>query len=151
MIYYAPFLFKDLQDNYSNLLTLITHAIKSSEGALRRASIEACRLFIHSKPGYQWLLDNTQATRVIPLALLDQSNYVVAEACQLFAALLTLDAKELLEVMDPSAFIISILDPHCDDKQVISALEFCWAMVNIQQPHTLVYLRTQKLVNLYKH
>ncbi|KAI7890041.1 armadillo-type protein [Mucor mucedo] len=146
VIYYAPFLFTDLQENYASLLTLITNGIKSSEGALRRASIEACRLFIHCPQGYKWLLHNTQATRVIPLALLDQSNYVVAEACQLFAALLTLDAKELLEVMDPSSFIISILDPHCDDKQVISALEFCWVMVNIQQPNALIYLRTKKLL-----
>lgn len=147
MIYHAHFLFAQLQVDYPSLLNLITSGIKSSEGALRRASVEACHLFSHCHGGYQWLLDNTQATSVIPFALLDQSNYVVAEACQLFATLITLDAKELLDIMDPSSFITSILDPHYDDKQVISALEFCWAMVNIRQENALVYIRSRKLVH----
>jgi hypothetical protein len=143
------FMFQQLQADYPSLLVLVTSGIKSSEGALRRASIEACQLFIHCPDGYKWLLHNTQATSFIPFALLDQSNYVVAEACQLFATLLKLDAKELLDVMDPSSFIISILDPQCDEKQIISALEFCWAMVNIKQDNALDYIRSKKLVYLY--
>ncbi|KAI8077520.1 hypothetical protein BDF21DRAFT_439038 [Thamnidium elegans] len=116
--------------SYPKLLLLVTSGIRSSEGALRRACIEACQLFIHCSQGYQWLLNNKQATSFITFAILDQSNYVVAEACRLFSTLLTLNDQSLLDVMDPSSLIISILHPQCDEKQIISALDFCWEILH---------------------
>ncbi|KAI9365601.1 armadillo-type protein [Pilaira anomala] len=124
-------MFKQLQDQYPKLLLLVTSGIRSSEGALRCACIEACKLFIHCPEGYAWLLHNKQATSFITFALLDQSNYVVAEACQLFSTLLKVNAHSLLEAMDPSSLILSILHPDCDEKQIISALDFCWEIVNL--------------------
>lgn len=136
-------LFQELQTGYPELLLLVTNGIRSSEGALRRACIECCQLYIHCSQGYQWLLNNKQATSFITFAILDQSNYVVAEACRLFSTLLTLHDRSLLHVMDPSSLIISILHPQCDEKQIISALDFCWEIVNIK---AIEYMREKKLV-----
>lgn len=139
-------MFKQLQDHYPKLLLLVTSGIRSSEGALRCACIEACKLFIQCPEGYAWLLNNKQATSFITFALLDQSNYVVAEACQLFSTLLKLNARSLLEAMDPSSLILSILHPDCDEKQIISALDFCWEIVNVKEQTALDYIREKKLV-----
>ncbi|KAI9259964.1 hypothetical protein EDC94DRAFT_635351 [Helicostylum pulchrum] len=137
-------MFQELQTSYPKLLLLVTSGIRSSEGALRRACIECCQLFIHCSQGYQWLLNNKQATSFITFAILDQSNYVVAEACRLFSTLLTLHDRSLLDVMDPSSLIISILHPQCDEKQIISALDFCWEIVNIK---AVDYMREKKLLH----
>jgi hypothetical protein len=138
--------FIQLQSHYPDLLSMISSGITSSEGALRCACIEACTLFIYCPEGHQWLLHNDHATSFITFALLDQSNYVVSQACQLFSTLLKLGATDLLSSMDPSTLILSILHPECDQKQIISALDFCWAVVNIKQESAMDYIRSKKLV-----
>lgn len=127
---------------------MISSGITSSEGALRCACIEACIQFIYCPEGSNWLLHNNHATSFITFALLDQSTYVVAQACQLFSTLLKLEQHDLLEIMDPSNLILSILHPQCDQKQIISALEFCWAVVNIKEASAMNYIRSKKLVRL---
>ena len=125
---------------------MLTDGIRSSEGALRCACIEACHLFIHCKEGYHWLLNNEQATLLITYSLLDQSNYVVSEVCQLYSTLLELNAQDLLEIMDPSNLVHSILYPQSDAKQILSALDFCWVVVNTEKENAMIYMTSKKLV-----
>lgn len=141
-------MFNQLLEQYPDLLHMVTSGITSSEGALRCSCIETCRLFIHCSEGYQWLLHNDQAISFITYALLDQSSYVVAEACQLFSTLLRLNAQDLLELMDPSTLIISILHLQSDQKQILSALDFCWAIVKIKEENAMIYIQTKKLVKI---
>ncbi|KAF1800470.1 hypothetical protein FB192DRAFT_1380882 [Mucor lusitanicus] len=146
-------LFQELASDYADVLAMITAGIKSNEAALRCACIEACRLFLRCDSGYTWLLSNDKATSFIPFALLDQSSYVVAEACQLFAALLTLESRELLQLMDPSELIRSILLQSTqgagDQKQILSALDFCWAIVALRDRNTLPYLQSKQLMHFF--
>ncbi|KAL9539350.1 hypothetical protein MBANPS3_010310 [Mucor bainieri] len=146
-------LFQELRSDYADVLAMITAGIKSSEAALRCACIETCRLFLRCESGYTWLLGNDKATSFIPFALLDQSSYVVAEACQLFAALLTLESDQLLQLMDPSELIRSILLQSTqgvgDQKQILSALDFCWAIVALRDPITLPYLQSKQLIHSF--
>lgn len=143
-------LFRELESNYADVLAMITAGIKSNEAALRCACIEACRLFLSCNSGYKWLLGNDKATSFIPFALLDQSSYVVAEACQLFAALLTLESDKLLQLMDPSELIRSILLQSAqgvgDQKQILSALDFCWAIVALRDRNALPYIQSKQMV-----
>jgi hypothetical protein len=146
-------LFQELESNYLDLLAMLTTGIKSNEAALRCACIEACRLFLWCDKGYNWLLNNEKATYLIPFALLDSSSYVVAEACQLFAALLTFKSNALLQKMDPSELIRSILLQSTqgvgDQKQILSVLDFCWAIVALRDQNTLRYLQSKQLVTNY--
>ncbi|CAO0803180.1 unnamed protein product [Mucor circinelloides] len=146
-------LFQELASDYADVLAMITAGIKSNEAALRCACIETCRLFLWCDSGYRWLLGNEKATSFIPFALLDQSSYVVAEACQLFAALLTLKSDELLQLMDPSELIRSILLQSAqgvgDQKQILSALDFCWAIVALKDRNTLPYIQSKQLLHSF--
>ncbi|KAI8642330.1 armadillo-type protein [Parasitella parasitica] len=134
-------LFQELKSGHPDLLAMVTTGIKSNEATLRCACIEVCRLFLWCDEGRGWLLHNKKATSMIPFALLDQSSYVVAEACQLFAALLTLKSEELLQLMDPSELIRSILIQSSlgtgDQKQILSAMDFCWAILHTFIPSLL--------------
>ncbi|CEP11303.1 hypothetical protein [Parasitella parasitica] len=146
-------LFEELESDHPDLLVMVTTGIKSNEAALRCACIEACRLFLWCDKGRNWLLNNEKATSLIPFALLDQSSYVVAEACQLFAALLTLKSDELLQLMDPSKLICSILTQSTlgtgDQKQVLSALDFCWTIVSLKDQNALAYIRSKQLLHSF--
>ncbi|CAO3694828.1 unnamed protein product [Rhizopus stolonifer] len=81
---------------------------KISEPALRSSCLEACRHFILCPLGSKWLSNNQQATLYISLALLDQSHFVVVEACKLFSTCL-LSQNGLLVLLDPSDQIKAIL------------------------------------------
>ncbi len=145
VVYYGKSsMFDQLKEQYNELLDMITSGITSSEGALRYSCIETCRLFIHCKEGYDWLLSTNN--QHISYALLDQSSYVVTEACKLFSTCIRLNQKDLLELMDPSNLMISILNLQSDQKQILSALDFCWAIVNIKEENALIYIRSKKLV-----
>lgn len=123
------------------MLNLIKDGITSSEAALRCACLEACRLFLSCEQGQSWL---NQQDKIIALALLDQSSYVVAEACKLFTKILELD--DLLIKMDPSSMITSLLLPQADQRQILAALDFCWELVSVKNDTALKYIRTRNLV-----
>jgi hypothetical protein len=139
-------IFSELQCYYPELLTMVTDGIKSSEAALRCACIEACRLFLWCPLGHAWLLNNQKATLLITYAILDQSSYVVSQACQLFSTVLKLNTHDLLDIVDPSALIQSILQPSGDQRQLLSALDFCWELVRSKDT-ALQYIRSRKLVS----
>lgn len=139
-------MFQQLVQQYPDLLELLTKGIKSSEGALRCASIEVCRLFIHCPDAYQWLSKNEQVITLVTYSLLDQSSYVVLEACKLFSTLISLNARDLLELMDPSKLVLSILHLDSDQSQILSLLDFCWAVVKIKEQNAMEYIRSKNLV-----
>ncbi|KAI9483166.1 MAG: armadillo-type protein [Benjaminiella poitrasii] len=120
-----------LERDHHDLLILMTKGITSSEAALRCACIEACRSFLVCDQGQIWLLQNEEVTSFIMLALLDQSSYVVAEACRLFANLIEFNLTTLMDVMDPSNLIRHLLQPGtADSKQTVAALDFCWTLLH---------------------
>lgn len=140
-------IFSELQHDYPELLIMVTDGIKSSEAALRCACIEACRLFLTCSKGHAWLLHNQKAALLITYAILDQSSYVVSQACQLFSTVLKLSTHDLLDIMDPSPLIQSILvQPGGDQKQLLSALDFCWELVCTKE-NALQYIQSKKLVS----
>lgn len=126
------------------LLKVILDGITSSEASLRCACLESCRLFISCDQGKSWVAQHDE--RLSPVTLLDQSSYVVAEACRLFSTVL--HVPELMTKMDPSALVLSLLRPQADQKQILSALDLCWELVSVQNQVALEYLRTRKLVML---
>ncbi|KAI7908207.1 armadillo-type protein [Cokeromyces recurvatus] len=148
LIYYGKDdLFKELECDHSELLTMITKGITSSEAALRCACIEACRLFLACDHGQTWLLKNEETAYFIMLALLDQSSYVVAEACRLFSTLVEFNLTQLMQVMNPSNLIQNLLQPNGDPKQTLSALDFCWAIVNMKNDNAIEYIRSKQLLH----
>lgn len=137
--------FEQLEQDYPDLLDLVTTGLRSSEPALRCSCLQACTSFVSCERGQNWLYNNQQATSFIALALLDQSRYVVSEACRLFTILLMIKSP-VSDVLDPSAQIKSILSVHTNPSQVTAALEFCWSIINQKDPITLDYLHRTQLV-----
>lgn len=138
-------IFQDLQ-TYPELLKMVTTGLRSSEPALRSSCLEACRYFILCPSGSNWLSNDQQATLYISLALLDQSHFVVVEACRLFSTCL-LSQNELLVLLDPSDQIKAILAIQSNPSQLMASLELCWSIVNVKKSWTLDYLHQTRLVN----
>lgn len=137
--------FMSLEGHHPELLRMITGGLRSSEPALRWSCLQACKLFVSCDEGQRWLCDNKEAASLITLALLDQSAYVVSEACRLFLTLLVLKSP-LVDILDPAEQIKSILSSSSNPSQVMAALEFCWSMVSSEA--TLDYLHRTRLVIL---
>ncbi|KAG1350294.1 hypothetical protein G6F62_003322 [Rhizopus arrhizus] len=133
-----------LERDHPELLRMITGGLRSSEPALRCSCLQACKLFVSCDEGQRWLCDNKEAASLITLALLDQSAYVVSEACRLFLTLLILKSP-LVDVLDPAEQIKSVLSISSNPSQVMAALEFCWSMVSSEE--TLDYLHRTRLLS----
>ncbi|KAI8991810.1 armadillo-type protein [Mycotypha africana] len=148
----------DIDDNNTHLLKIVIDGLTSSEPILRFSCLEACRHFLWCEKSQLWLMRNQKVTTLIAYAILDQSTYVVAEACHLFSDLLQLDKREtMLQLVDPSDLIRSILYQQDNgnatvaargenEQQVISALDFCWSIVNLKSHAGLEYLRSRHLL-----
>ncbi|KAI8877524.1 hypothetical protein K501DRAFT_230121 [Backusella circina FSU 941] len=138
-------IFSQMENSHRSFLTVITLGLRASEAALRCASLEACRYFVGCERGADWLLHNEHANTFISIALLDQSSYVVTEACKLFSFLL--DFKILCHRMDPSKQIKQTLQQvQLEQGQLMSSLEFCWTIVNTRSDASLAYLRETELL-----
>ncbi|CAO3599582.1 unnamed protein product [Absidia cylindrospora] len=147
-------LFAKLNGQYSFLLTMMVSGLRTSEPALRCASLEACQGLIHVTQGIIWLLQNHDAKSLIALSLMDESIYVVTQGCKFYLFMMeqenTSDEyKQLCQHMDPSVQIKHFLEQQHHPSLLMAALEFCWTFANSTCSSVFRYLaRTHLLVAL---
>ncbi|KAI8099573.1 uncharacterized protein BX664DRAFT_321628 [Halteromyces radiatus] len=144
-------LFYKLETHYLSLLTLMVSALRTSEPALRCASLEACQGLIHVPQGSLWLLKNKDVKSLISLSLMDESIYVVTQGCRFYLSLMeqTTNSQaciELSKYMDPSIQIKHFLLQHHHLSLLIAALEFCWTFANSTCPSVYNYLEQTQLL-----
>ncbi|ORZ07916.1 hypothetical protein BCR42DRAFT_425720 [Absidia repens] len=147
-------LFDKLNGQYSFLLTMMVSGLRTSEPALRCASLEACQGMIHVTQGIVWLLQNNDAKSLIALSLMDESIYVVTQGCKFYLFMMeqentSEEYKQLCQHMDPSVQIKHFLEQQHHPSLLMAALEFCWTFSNSTCSSVFCYLaRTHLLVTL---
>ncbi|KAI7872728.1 armadillo-type protein [Spinellus fusiger] len=159
-ITFQPSLFSVVAHEQPLLLERIATGLSSTEAALRLACFEACRGFVHSLQGAEWLLENEKTQSLMSMALLDESTYVVAESFAFYQYVLeskdqthTLSSEhrqvmtQLAQLMDPSSSMKELLHPPVDPSILLPILEFCYVMANARHSVCLEYLENSCLLH----
>ncbi|KAF7727087.1 hypothetical protein EC973_008050 [Apophysomyces ossiformis] len=156
----TSWIFLKLRTQYPILLSGISSMLLSYNAAVRFACLEACKNFTSCIEGAKWLVDNEQARKLISLALLDQSTFVVSEYCNLFCSLINHHAlddslepshiellEELSHLMDPTdrTKAIFLSDPY--QSLLMNSLDFCWAIANSKTASALKYMTETRILS----
>ncbi|KAJ8658480.1 hypothetical protein O0I10_005833 [Lichtheimia ornata] len=149
IVSHNPIVFQALQTTYSRTLDLIMEGLHAEEPAMRCASLEICRSFLSCEPALEWIINHKAVTDGIQQGFTDTSLYVVAESCRTFRLVIEKHgSSRLYQTLNPTSQIKNIIRQR--DKNVrllLSALEFCWVMVDSKSKAALDYMLHERLLS----
>ncbi|CDS04920.1 hypothetical protein LRAMOSA07450 [Lichtheimia ramosa] len=144
-----PVIFQRLQTTYPTTLDHIMEGLQSEEPAMRCASLEICRNFLSSEPAVDWIINHKAVTDGIQQGFTDTSLYVVAESCTTFRLVIEKhSSSRLYQMINPTSRINDIIKQRDTNvRLLLSALEFCWVMVDSRSEAALNYMLQEQLLS----